>query len=385
MTERLYYNDCYLREFSARVVDLADDGRRVYLDRTAFYPTSGGQPFDVGTLGAIAVREVVDEDDRIAHVLESPLAGSQVEGRVDWARRFDHMQQHTGQHLLSAVLIELFDITTVSFHMGAVTSTIDVEAPSLDAKRIERAEERCAQIAWEARPISITFEDATADLGLRKASARTGTLRIVSIDSLDRSACGGTHVRSTAEVGPILIRKLEKIRGNTRIEFVCGRRAILQARQDFRTLADLSRLLSVPAEETPALVQAQVEKAKTLEKSLARVSAELAQREGRELYAAAAPDDSGLRRVTQRGAIDEAMRARAQAFTAGSKAVFLAVSENPPSVLLAASPDSGVHAGDRVKAAVASAGGRGGGNQAIAQGSAPADKLETCVGALLGS
>lgn len=382
MTERLYYNDCYLREFAARVVDRADDGRRVYLDRTAFYPTSGGQPFDVGTIGGVAVKEVVDEEDRIAHVLDGPLGADEVRATVDWPRRFDHMQQHTGQHLLSAVLIELFDIMTVSFHMGAGTSTIDVETPSLDLKRLERVEERCAEIIWEARAVSIAYEDSSADLGLRKASARTGTLRIVSIDSLDKSACGGTHVRSTAEVGPILLRKLEKIRGNTRVEFVCGRRAVVQARQDFRTLTEISRIVSVPFEETPALVLAQVEKARLLEKNLARVAAELAQREGRELYAAAVPDESGVRRASARGAIDEAMRARAQAFVAGAKAVFLAVSENPAAVLLAASGDSGVHAGERVKAAVTAAGGRGGGNQAIAQGSVPSEKLEDAVRAL---
>ena len=382
MTERLYYNDCYLREFAARVVDRAEDGRRVYLDRTAFYPTSGGQPFDLGTLGGIAVREVVDEEDRIAHVLDAPLAETEIQARVDWPRRWDHMQQHTGQHLLSAVLVELYDVTTVSFHLGALTSSIDVEAPSLSLKQLERVEERCAEIVWEARPVSISYEDSSADLGLRKASARSGTLRIVSIDSLDRSACGGTHVRSTAEIGPILLRKLEKIRGNTRIEFVCGLRAVQQARQDFRTLSEISRIVSVPFEETPALVQAQVDKAKALEKNLARMAAELAQREGRELYAATAPDPSGLRRVTQRGPIDEAMRARAQAFTAGSKAVFLAVSENPPSVLLAASADSGVPAGERVKAAVTAAGGRGGGNPSIAQGSVPAEKLESTVQSL---
>src|SRR5579863_5350289 len=182
MTERLYYNDSYVREFRGRVIDSADGGKRVYLDRTAFYPTSGGQPFDVGTLGGVAVREVVDEEERIAHVLETPLDATDVEGRVDWVRRFDHMQQHTGQHLLSAVLIELFDIKTVSFHMGAVTSTIDIETPAVDTKRIERVEERCLEIVAEARPVSITYEDSTADLGLRKASAREGTLRIVSID-----------------------------------------------------------------------------------------------------------------------------------------------------------------------------------------------------------
>src|SRR5580704_11012633 len=161
MTERLYYDDCYLRDFRGRVIDTADDGRKVYLDRTAFYPTSGGQPFDTGTLAGIKVLEVVDEEDRIAHILESPLAtnsllphpvrvgditdleSGEIDGRIDWTRRWDHMQQHTGQHLLSAVLIELFDITTVSFHLSADSSTIDISSPTLDPKRAEKVEERC--------------------------------------------------------------------------------------------------------------------------------------------------------------------------------------------------------------------------------------------------
>jgi alanyl-tRNA synthetase len=376
MTERLYYDDCYLRDFRGRIIDTADDGRKVYLDRTAFYPTSGGQPFDTGTLAGIKVLEVMDEEDRIGHMLESPLStpstpGAEIDGRIDWTRRWDHMQQHTGQHLLSAVLIELFDITTVSFHLSADSSTIDISSPTLDAKRAEKVEERCAEIIAEARPIRITYEDSSADLGLRKASARTGTLRIVSIDGLDKSGCGGTHVRSTAELGPILIRKIDKIRGNARVEFVCGLRALRRARSDFRTLSEISRLVSVPIEETPALVAAQVERAKSFEKTAQRLAAELAQREGRELYSTTAPGPDGIRRVTQRGPIDDAMRARAQAFVAGSKAVFLALCADPPSILLAASPDSGVHAGERVKAAVTAVGGRGGGNQGLGQGSVP--------------
>src|SRR5579883_3287374 len=320
MTQRLYYDDCYLREFRARVIETAEDGRRVYLDRTAFYPTSGGQPFDLGTLGGIAVREVVDEEDRIAHLLDAPLAAGEAEARIDWPRRFDHMQQHTGQHLLSAVLIDLFNIPTLSFHLGAITSSIELGTPSLDNRKMEQAEERCAEIVGEARPVVITYEDSSADLGLRKESKRTGTLRIVSIRDLDRSACGGTHVRNTAEIGPLFIRKTEKIRGNARLEFVCGLRALRRAREDFKTLTEISRLTSVPFDEAPAIIAAQVEKAKTLEKTAQRLASELAQREGRELYAATAPDDAGVRRVTQTGAIDEAMRTRAQAFVAGSKA-----------------------------------------------------------------
>jgi alanyl-tRNA synthetase len=325
------------------------------------------------------VSDVVDEDDRVAHIVEKPLPLGDVNAEVDWTRRFDHMQQHTGQHLLSAVFEELFGISTVSFHMGSAVSTIDVSAASLSPSQIERVEERCAEIVAEARPVLITFEDASADLGLRKASERTGTLRIVSIQGLDRSACGGTHVRSAAEIGPVAIRKLEKIRGTTRVEFVCGMRAVRAARSDFRLLSEIARTLSTPFEEIPALVSAQIEKTKALEKTCQRLSTELAKREGAELHAATAPDTDGIRRATHRGPIDDAVRTRAQAFIAGGNAVFLAVSDDPPAVLLAASADSGVHAGNRVKEAVSAAGGRGGGNQTVAQGSVPADALKKVV------
>jgi alanyl-tRNA synthetase len=369
VTERLYYQDCYLREFNARVVET--DGLRVYLDRTAFYPTSGGQPFDLGTVGGVAVREVIDEEDRIVHVMEKPLGATEVQGHIDWERRYDHMQQHTGQHLLSAVLEELFKIRTVSFHLGTEVSTIDVDAPLLTPEQLERAEERCAEVVAEGRPVQITFEDASTTLELRKASERTGTLRIVSIDKLDRSACGGSHVRSTAEVGMVLTGKSEKIRGTTRLEFVCGNRALRRARADYRLLAAIGRTLSVPPEQTPELLAGLIEKNKSLEKTTQRLATELARREGKELFLAAEPGPDGIRRVTQRGPIDDATRTRAQAFVAGVKAVFLAVCDQPPSLLLAASADSGIHAGDRVKAAVAAAHGRGGGNAQLGQGSVP--------------
>jgi alanyl-tRNA synthetase len=371
MTERLYYRDCYLREFGARVLATGEDGRRVYLDRTAFYPTSGGQPFDVGSLGGVAVREVIDEEDRIAHVLEAPLAASEVSGTIDWDRRYDHMQQHTGQHLLSAVLEELYKIRTVSFHLGAESSTIDVEAASLTPPQIERAEERCAEVVAEARPVQITFEDASGTLELRKASNRTGTLRIVNIENLDRSACGGTHVRTVAEIGMVLTGKSEKIRGITRLEFVCGRRALRRARADYRLLAAIGRALSVPPEQTPGHIAGLIEKHKSVEKTAQRLATELAKREGKDLYQDTLADPDGMRRRIERGPIDDALRARAQSFVAGEKAVFLAVCEQPPSLLLAVSADSGIHAGDRVKAAVTASHGRGGGNAQLAQGSVP--------------
>lgn len=388
MTERLYYQDSYLREFRARVVEAGDEGRRVYLDRTAFYPTSGGQPFDLGTLGGVAVREVIDEEDRIAHVLESPLSATDVEGVIDWERRYDHMQQHTGQHLLSAVLEELFHIRTVSFHLGTEVSAIDLDAPSLAPEKLDRAEERCAEVVAQARPIQVTFEEASATLELRKASVRTGTLRIVTIASsggkLDRSACGGTHVSNTAEIGAVMTGKSEKIRGTTRLEFVCGRRALRRARADNRLVASVTRALSVLPEQIPDALAGLIEKNKSLEKGVQRLATELAHRGGKELFLAASPGPDNIRRTLQRGPIDEAMRARAQAFVAGGKAVFLAICDQPPSLLLAASADSGIHAGDRMKAAVTASQGRGGGNAQLAQGSVPDAAALAKAEALLG-
>jgi alanyl-tRNA synthetase len=378
------------------VIEADSSGLRVYLDRTAFYPTSGGQPFDIGTLSGVRVIEVIEEGDRVTHVLDAPLTAGDVEGHIDWPRRFDHMQQHTGQHLLSAVFEELYSMPTLSFHLGVESSTIDIGATagviSLEAGRVACVEDRCAEIVAQARPVSVTYEDSASAAGLRKESQRSGVLRIVSIENLDRSACGGTHVASTAEIGPLFIRKLEKIRGNVRVEFVCGGRALRQARGDYRLLSEIGRTLSVPFDRAPELIAAQTARIKALEKSSQRLAAELAVREGRELHASTSPDADGLRRVTQRitqhttqsGGIDDAVRARAQAFTAAGSAVFLAICDDPPSLLLAASADSGIHAGDRLKAALAVAGGRGGGNPALAQGSLPsADALNVVTGALV--
>ena len=219
MTERLYYADSWLTEFDAAVVGAAEDGRRVYLDRTAFYPTSGGQPFDTGELGGAAVVDVVDEGTRIAHVLDSPLAArGRVHGSVDWDRRFDHMQQHTGQHVLSAVFEDLFGHATVSVHFGADYSTLDLDVAAVDAAKIAEAEAHANEIVLADRPVGVFFAEAGAVSGLRKPPPDRGLLRIVEISGIDRSACGGTHVRSTAQIGPILLGKLDRVRQNARIE-----------------------------------------------------------------------------------------------------------------------------------------------------------------------
>jgi alanyl-tRNA synthetase len=383
VTDRLYYHDSYLTEFRARVVEASPDGLRVYLDRTAFYPTSGGQPFDTGKLGGIFVSEVVDEDGRIAHQLAAPLRESEVAGVIDWPRRFDHMQQHTGQHLLSAVLLDLFNAPTVSFHLGADSCTIDV-GRALDAAQIRKAELRANEMVFENRPVAVSFQDSSEDLALRKPTEREGDIRIISIQELDRSACGGTHVRATGEIGPILLRKLDKIRTSQRIEFVCGMRAVRRARADYEALSAIARSFSAQLDETPALVVTQMEKLQDADKARRKLSAELAQARGRERYAATAPGADGMRRVVLRvESLTDDLRAEAQSFTVGEKSIFVVAASDPASVLLAASKDSGVNAGELLKAALSKAGGRGGGSPAMAQGSLPSkDLLDAVLGDL---
>jgi alanyl-tRNA synthetase len=374
MTERLYYTDSYLREFQARVVERSEDGRTVYLDRTLFYPTSGGQPFDAGSIAGVAVVEVVDEEERIAHRLAASLpADREVAGEIDWARRFDHMQQHSGQHLLSAVFEELFGLHTVSFHLGAESATIDLEGGPVEARTVIEAERRANQVVAENRAMDVRFEDASTAQGLRKPSERAGTLRIVSIDGLDRSACGGTHVRTTGEIGPILLRRTEKIRQSVRVEFVCGGRAVRRARADFEALGRIAQLFSAPLDEVAQMVAAQLETAKSGDRARRKLELELAAYQGKELYTTTEAGPDGVRRAVQRldrGNLED-LRAVAQNFTAQAKSVFVATLKDPPSVLLAASADSGVDAGKVLKTALTEAGGRGGGNARIAQGSVP--------------
>ena len=372
MSERLYYRNCYLREFTARVIASESEGAIAYLDRTAFYPTSGGQPFDTGTIAGVRVLEVVDEGAGIAHRLAAPLAEGPVQCAIDWDRRFDHMQQHTGQHLLSAVFEEAFGLRTISFHLGRESATIDLEGGAVDARSIQEAERRANAVVFENRPVTISFREAADAEGLRKPSEREGTLRVITIAGLDQSACGGTHVRATGEIGPILIGKLEKIRQSVRVEFFCGMRAVGRARADYDALAKTAGLFSAPMEQLPALVAAQLESARIAEKARHKLESELAIYQGKELYEATEPDSDGVRRLLRRlprGSLDE-MRALAQSFTAQPKAVFLGVLDDPPSFLYAVSADSGIDAGAAVKASLAASGGRGGGTGRLAQGAA---------------
>lgn len=386
MTLRLYYADSYLRSFTARVVETADNGRRVYLDRTAFYPTSGGQPNDWGTLAGSAVVDVIDEDKGIAHLVDRPMAnGGDVTGEIDWRRRFDHMQQHTGQHLLSAICHDTFNWPTLSVHFGDVISSIDIDTGAATPAQLLEIERRANEAITQDLTVTVTMEDAATVAGLRKASDRTGELRVVTIDGVDRSACGGTHVRRTGEIGSLLLGKAERTKQKLRIEFVCGARAVRRARADNAALSAIARHFSAPAAEVPALVEKLMVEHKNERALRQRLTADLARAEAATLWAAAPARADGLRLISVERHDLETVRALAQAVTERERVFFVGVATEVRTVLVATSADSGRDAGALLKPILATHGGRGGGSARLAQGLAEATALPAIMNALLNS
>jgi alanyl-tRNA synthetase len=371
-TERLYYGDASLARFSATVTELSADGCTVYLDRTAFYPTSGGQLHDLGTLADVAIVDVVDEETRVAHRLATPLgvtAGAMVIGQIDMARRFDHMQQHTGQHLLSALLHDAYGWPTVSVHFGDMVSTLDVAASEIPADHLAEIEARVNAQLVENRAVAVSYEEASTAAGLRKPSDRDGLLRIVTIEGLDRSACGGTHVTRTGEIGMLSIRRADKSKGNTRVEFVCGFRAVRRARQDADLLTRAARPLSAAPADLPQLVEQQQQRLTELERERRRLQQELARYEAREWWDKATTDGAGHRRILieSAGPVKE-LEPLVQQLLALGTCLVLVTQSTSGGVLLGAAADTNVDAGQQLRVALQQAGGRGGGSPRIAQG-----------------
>ena len=284
-TERLYYNDSHLIEFEARVIDKSErvsGWTAVTLDRTAFYPTGGGQPSDTGTLNSLRVVECIDnEDEGVLHVIQgrAPEIGATVHGRVDWSRRLDHMQQHTGQHILSQAFVTLFNAPTRSFRVLDQSCEIDVDLANPATDIIERSVELANNVIWEDRPITIhnvTPEEA-AELPLRKDPAREGELRLIEIDGFDMTPCGGTHAHRTGEVGMIAVRHWERAKGLTRIEFVAGVRALADYRRANKTGRDVAALYSAARDDAAKLTSRVLEENKELHRRV-RVLEEIASR-----------------------------------------------------------------------------------------------------------
>ncbi|MCC7416994.1 MAG: hypothetical protein IT176_07600 [Acidobacteria bacterium] len=378
MTDRLYYADSYLREFDARVVRVshAADRLLVTLDRTAFYPTSGGQMFDAGTLGPHLVVDVIDEGDGdVAHAIEAsgaepPAAGDPIHGAIDWARRFEHMQQHTGQHVLSAAFQHAASAETVSVHLGATSATIDL-AREVPPAAIAAAEEEANRVVWENRPVAVSFVAAgeAARLPLRKRPDRTGTIRLVAIRDVDLSACGGTHVAGTGEIGSIAIAGAERFRGGTRIEFLCGIRALRGFRSMRDTLASAGRLLSTGVDGLGAAIEHLQVDVREQKRATAALQSELLAFRSADLIASAEP--MGGARVVRRALDADAPALKALALqiasAPGHAAVLLSASR-PALVVVARAADLPIRADQILSALMARFGGRGGGRPDLAQG-----------------
>lgn len=387
MTDRLYYRDSFLYDFAAEVREVQDTPRpSLILDRTAFYPTSGGQVHDTGSIATereqIKITEVADsEDGRVVHYLEAPLKeikpGSKVRGRIDATRRRDHMQQHTGQHVLSAAFVRLFDMPTVSFHMGDDYCSIDLDTPNLTKEQVEQAERLANEIVLENRQVQIRFvtREEAGKLGLRKIPpAERDELRLIDIHEFDLSACGGTHVNQTGQIGCILLRKTERVRQGWRVEFVAGRRAVATARRDFTTLTEAAGLFSAHIYDVPQQVRKSLDEIKNLRKQREESLEELAQAQAAALLAET--PETGGRRLVIRSFVDRDLnflKLLAQKITRlGTNIVALLGTTSPqPSLVFAQSVGQPHDMGALMKDSVSKFGGRGGGSKDMAQGGLP--------------
>ena len=392
MTERLYYYDSFLYNFDAEVRAVMDgDGPRpgLVLDRTAFYPTSGGQIHDTGWISPadstpndvarFRVTGVEDtEDGRVVHYLDAPLKdvqpGTRIRGEIDAGRRRDHMQQHSAQHVLSAAFVRLFHVPTVSFHMAGDYCSIDLDTPALIKEQIEAAERLANQIVLENRVVDVRFvsRDEAENLGLRKLPpAERDQLRLIDVREFDLTACGGTHVSSTGQIGGILLRKSEKARQGYRVEFVAGERAIAAARRDFSTLTEAAAMFSSHIYDVPQQARKSLDEIKLLRKQREQSQDELAAAQATALLAETA--ESTGRKLVVRSFSDRDLnfiKLLGQKLTRQSSAVIalLATASPQPALVFAQSAGQPHDMGALLKETMSKLGGRGGGSKDLAQG-----------------
>ena len=379
-TERLYYSDSHLVEFEARVLDVTErvsGWAGVILNRTAFYPTGGGQPSDTGTLNGLRVVECIDDGEKgVLHVVQgaTPAVGAIVKGRIDWARRLDHIQQHTGQHILSQAFVTLFNAPTKSFRVLDQSCEIDIEMTNPTTELIERGVELANNVIWENRALTIrnvTAEEAAA-LPLRKESAREGELRLIEIDEFDLTPCGGTHAYRTGEVGMIAVRSWERAKGLTRIEFVAGGRALSDYRRANKTAREIAALFSTSRDDAQEHAARMVEENKELHRRVRALEEIAAGAEAEDLIAATEPRDDGVRVVKQtfEGRDAESLKKLAHALIARSKIIVLLGSRDKETARLvfARSPDTPEDMNVLMRDACVQIDGRGGGKPDMAQG-----------------
>lgn len=378
MNERLYYEDAYRTRFTAQVTErlTLKDISAVRLSQSAFYPTSGGQPHDTGSLNGTAVVDVqVGADGAVLHLLAEPLAEGteRVSGEIDWARRHDHMQQHSGQHLLSQVFYRELGLETVSVHFGDVLNTLDLDGPPLSAQQLAPVETAVNEMVWQDRPIRAYWvsEDEREKVPLRRAPAVEGATRIVEIDKFDWSACGGTHVRRTGGIGLISLVRIEKHRGRSRVHFVCGRRALADAAERRGLLAETAGLLDSGVQDVPELVVKLQGGLRRAERELNAQQEALVEYQARELLAGA-ETAAGVRLVAREMAdADPALvqkMARALIAEPGVVALLGCARGGKGTVVFARSEDCSVHVGNLLRDTLREFGGGGGGRPDFAQG-----------------
>jgi alanyl-tRNA synthetase len=392
---RLYYDDPYLTRFSAVVREVLEwEGQpAVTLDRTAFYPTGGGQPSDRGTLDGIAVVDVVEreQDGAVVHLLAAPLGresaapaggGLEIEGQVDWLRRQDLMQQHTGQHLLSAAFVRVLRANTVGFHLSEEYATVDLDRAPMSAEVLAQVEALANQIIFENHPVRSRFvaDDEVTGLPLRKPVKHEGPVRVVEVlgsaGPFDCSACGGTHVRATGEIGLLKITRSEKRAGETRVEFLCGRRALSDYAAKNSLLMALAQEFSASVWEVPGLVHRQSAEIREVRSELKAARDALLDAEADSLWHGA--DRLGEVRVVQAhlsGRSAEELKRLAQRLIGNPKTVALLASghtvEEKGAFVFARSADLDLNMGSLVRQACEAIGGRGGGRPEFAQGGGP--------------
>ncbi len=306
-TERLYFKDPYQVEFEARVIKrtIHEDKPALVLDQTCFYPEGGGQPADKGTLDGTQVSAVLEENGEILHVTEKEVTSDRVKGRIDWNRRFDHMQQHAGQHILSQCLVQLFEAETRSFHLGERTSTLEIDKREITEEEVERLEKLANAVVFENREIKSQFikEEEIQKVPLRRPPKKEGVIRVVEVSDFDFSACGGTHPQRTWEIGMIKILRWERIRNNIRLEFLCGGRALRDYIQKHKTMRHLSNQLTVDESEVMASFEKLISELKTQKSKARKTEEKLIQYEAEELMREA--DDKIIRRVYTERTQDE--------------------------------------------------------------------------------
>jgi alanyl-tRNA synthetase len=379
-TERLYYTASYQTEFDATLsgISMIDGRPALLLDRTGFYPTSGGQPHDLGTIDGQPVVDVVTGDDgEVLHLLGEPWVGvtigNNVHGVIDWPRRYDHMQQHSGQHLLSQVFYQRLGGETVSVHFGPTESTLDLDLPSLEPAQLDAVEQQANALVYAALPIRAYFvnESEIQSVPLRRPPKVSGVIRIVEIDGFDYSACGGAHVRTTAEIGPIKLVKVERRRGQLRITFLCGWRALNDYATKHRLLGEAAALFSTEMADVPKLIERNQTQIKEVQRALQSANQQLMRFEAKALADETGSPDQV--RVIQRLFADrdlDAVKTLAIQLQQQPKLVALlgSTAGGKVSLLFARSADVDLHMGDLLRSTLQTVGGKGGGRPEFAQG-----------------